>query len=290
MRMRLNSFRITRFSSRVLGLVLLLTGTMGAPALVTGEDFRYPLSAAVTKGGVVYVADRNLPGVWKVTNGSLSIYFRASKKFRTPLNAIRCVAADHDGKLLACDTGTRQVYRFDKAGKPQPLVTEKTGIGIPMDVVADSKGNLFVSDLEVHWIWKLPAGGGKPTKFAEISAPRGLAIDKQDRVWVIAYITDQIRRITPDGKVEVLVKGRPFRFPHDIVLDHNNVAYVSDGYGKTIWKVGADGKPKSWISGKPLVNPVGLAWKGKNLLIVDPRANAVFEATPDGKLSRFAPK
>lgn len=278
------------FSVRHAGVVLLLAGTMFVPSLAGAEDFRYPLSAAVTKGGIVYVADRNLPGVWKMTNGSPSVYFQASKKFRTPLNAIRCVATDRDGNLLACDTGMRQVYRFDKKGTPQPLVKEKTGIGIPMDVVADSKGNLFISDLEVHWIWKLPAGGGTPTKFAEIPAPRGLAIDKQDRVWVIAYVKDQIRRISPDGKVEVLVRGRPFRFPHDIVLDDKNVAYVSDGYGKTIWKIAADGKPQAWITGKPLVNPVGLAWKGRNLLIIDPRAGAVFEATPDGKLTRFAPK
>ena len=278
------------FSVRHAGVILLLTGSMFKLHIAGAEEFRYPLSAAATKGGIVYVADRNLPGVWKLTNGSPAIYFQASKKFRTPLNAIRCVATDRDGKLLACDTGTRQVYRFDKTGKPQPLVKEKTGIGIPMDVVADSKGNLYVSDLEVHWIWKLPAAGGQPKKFAEIPAPRGLAIDKQDRVWVIAYVKDQIRRITPDGKVEVLVKGRPFRFPHDIVLDDKNVAYVSDGYGKTIWKIGADGKPKAWITGKPLVNPVGLAWNGKNLLIVDPRANAVFQATPDGKLTQFSPK
>jgi len=41
----------------------------------------------------------------------------------------------------------------------------------------------------------------------------------------------------------------------------------------------------SVYQGKPLVNPVGLAWQGKQLLVVDPRAKAVFQISNEGKLS-----
>ena len=68
--------------------------------VVAATEFVYPLAVTAQADGVIYVADRNLPGVWKVVNGQKSIYFQGSKKFRTPLNAVRCLAIDHQGKLM----------------------------------------------------------------------------------------------------------------------------------------------------------------------------------------------
>lgn len=280
-------------SGNFIGLLLVSAVTASTlPTTGRAEDFKYPLSAAVTADGTVYVADRNLPGIWKITDGKKEIYFQGSKKFRTPLNAVRCVALDKKGRLLAGDSSTREVYRFDKSGKPIPLTN--AGIGIPMSIVVDSDGNLLVADLELHRIWKVPSEGGEPQEFAVVPAPRGLAIDKQNRVWVVSHGKNQLLRLSADGKqVETIVKGRAFQFPHNVVLDKENTAYISDGYAKTIWKVGPAGKPEKWISGEPFVNPVGLAWQGDNLLIVDPRANNIFVADKEGNvqpLSVKAPK
>ena len=55
-------------------------------------QLQYPIDIAVS-GEDLIVVDRNLPGVFKIEkNGKLSELFKASKKFRTPLNAARCVA------------------------------------------------------------------------------------------------------------------------------------------------------------------------------------------------------
>ena len=269
---------------KFLGLIIVSVATVSTfPADGQAEDFQYPLSATVTADGTVYVADRNLPGIWKITDGKKEIFFQALKKFRTPLNAVRCVALDNKGRLLAGDSATREVYRFDKSGKPTPLTN--AGIGIPMSIVVDSDGNLFVADLELHRIWKVPAEGGKPEKFAAVPAPRGLAIDKENRVWVVSHGKNHLLRFSADGKqVETIVTGRAFRFPHNIVLDKENTAYISDGYAKSVWKVGPEGKVEKWIGGEPFVNPVGLAWQGDNLLIVDPKANKVFVADKEGNV------
>jgi DNA-binding beta-propeller fold protein YncE len=277
---------------KFIGLLIVSVAIVSTfPATAQAEDFKYPLSAAVAADGTMYVADRNLPGIWKITDGKKEIFFQGSKKFRTPLNAVRCVALDKKGRLLAGDSATREVYRFDKSGKPTPLTN--SGIGIPMSIAVDSDGNLFVADLELrsklHRIWKIPAEGGKPEEFAAVPAPRGLAIDKQNRVWVVSHGKDQLLRISADGKkVETIVKGRAFQFPHNVVLDKDNTAYISDGYAKSVWKVGPEGKPEKWITGKPLVNPVGLAWQGDNLIIVDPRANNIFVADKEGKVQPYA--
>ncbi len=143
--------------------IALFVLSVGATAS-TAEELRYPLSIAVHRSGAVYLADRNLPGVWRIEGERLGLFFRGSKKFRTPLNAIRCVAFDGDGKLLAGDTATRDIYRFDEKGSPQSLTGKGKPfgqIGIPMAIVADSEGNLLVSDLETHRIVKVPKEGGE---------------------------------------------------------------------------------------------------------------------------------
>jgi sugar lactone lactonase YvrE len=245
----------------------------------------YPLSIAVAESGKLYIADRNLPGVWQVDGSDLSMLFKGSKRFRTPLNAVRCVALDKNGSLLAGDSATREVYRFGDDGKPVPLTDG--GIGIPMGITVDSKGQLLVADLELHRIWKVPAEGGKPEQLAEVPAPRGVCIDNDDNLWVVSHGKDHVVRVSPDGKVEAVVKGRPFQFPHTIVLDQDKTAYVCDGYAKAVWKVPQGGEPAKWVSGEPLVNPVGLAQRGDGLLVVDPRANAVFEIDATGKPTKL---
>ena len=249
------------------------------------ESLRYPLSAAVTKDGTVFLADRNLPGIWRLKDGKLEVFFQASKKYRTPLNAVRCVALDADGKLLAGDSATRDVYRFDEAGHPTPLTGG--GIGIPMDIAVAEDGSLRVSDLELHRIWKVPAKGGKPEKWADIRAPRGIATAADGSLWVLSRGDNQVVRITADGKQQPILKGQPLPFPQDIVFDDQGVAYISDNYSRAVWKLEAGKPPTKWIDGDPLVNPVGLARKGPNLLVVDPRVPAVFEVTVDKKISKL---
>lgn len=247
---------------------------------------QYPLSAAATDAGPIFVADRNLPGVWKIESGKLARFFEGSKKYRTPLNAVRCLVMDRSGALIAGDTATREVYRFDSDGKPVPLT--EGGIGMPMSVAVNSRGELLVADLELHRIWRVPGAGGKPEQLAEVQAPRGVAIDHEDNLWVVSHGQNHVVRVTPAGKVETAVPGRPFLFPHNIALAADNTAYVTDGYSKAVWKIPRGGKPEKWVAGTPLVNPVGLAWRKQNLLVVDPHANAVFEIAPDGKLTKVA--
>lgn len=272
---------LSRYCSVILFLMFLSTTSVSQAA-----EMLYPLSVAAPAEGPVYVADRKLPGIWSVENGKATSYFTGSKVFRTPLNAVRCVTVDPQGRVIAGDSSTREVYRFEKAGeKPTPLTNG--GIGIPMDVVVTKNGDLLVSDLELHQIWKVPAAGGEPTLFAKVSAPRGLALDQAENLWVVSGTADQLLKVTPDGKVTVVVKGRPFNFPHDVVVLDDGTAIVSDGYEKALWKVTPDGKTEKWISGEPFKNPVGIALQGKNILVSDPHAKTVFSVDPEKKINNL---
>ena len=269
----------------VILFVLFLTASTVTPLGLPAADFKYPLSVAATPDGTLYVADLRLPGIWKITGDKAEVFFQASKKFRTPLNAVRCLAVDSKGRLLAGDSATREVYRFGKDGKPVPLT--KGLLGIPMAIAADGKGMLYVSDLETQRIWTFSEEGGKPKEFAVISGVRGLAFAKDGKLFVVNAGKNQLVAFTTDGNREPIVKGRSFRFPHNVAVSADGTAYVADGYGKCVWKI-AKGKPAEKLaSGGEFVNPVGLLLHKGKLLVVDPRANAIFTVTLQGKVSRL---
>lgn len=252
-------------------------------------EFNYPLAVTATADGIIYVADRNLPGVWKIEGGSKSIYFQGSKKFRTPLNAVRCLAIDHEGHLLAGDSSTRDVYRFDDQAVPQPLTDG--WIGIPMAMAVAPDGTIYTADLELHRIWKMPKEGAKePEEFAVINSPRGLTLDPDGNLWVLSTSSrdGQIQKVTPDGGIEPFVKGHPFNLPHNIVRMDDGSFFVTDNYEHCVWKVTAAGEKEKWVVGEPLDRPVGLARSGANLLIADPHIRTIFSLAPDRKLTVIA--
>jgi len=264
----------------------------GSGSLLVAGGPEYPLGITADSEGRVFLADRNLPGVWKIDQGKASLVFQASKKFRTPLNAVRCLAVDAKGMLYAGDSSTREVYRFNDQGQPEPLA--KGGVGIATAIAFDAANNLIVADLEFPGrIVRIPESGGEPSEIAQINAPRGVAVDKDGAIWVVTHGKDrQVVKILGDGKVETLVSGRPFEFPQSIALDVQGNGYVADGYSKAIWKISPDGKTTKLVEGNGLLHPDCVARRGEGLVVVDPRAlkdtpgsSGVFQLTLDGKLS-----
>ncbi len=199
------------------------------------------------------------------------------------------MAIDHQERLLAEDSSTRDVYRFGDQGQPQPLTAG--WIGIPMAIAVAPDGTIYTADLEVHRIWKMPAEGAKePTEFAVINSPRGLTLDPDGNLWVLSTSSrdGQIQKVTPDGKIEPFVKGRPFELPHKFVRMDDGSFFVTDNYGHCVWKITPAGEKQQWVVGPPLDRPVGLCRSGENLLIADPHIRTVFSLAPDKTLSILA--
>lgn len=266
---------------KLLRVPILLVAVLCSSASSAQETFEYPISIAVSEAGT-YVADLNLPALWKLDGKDLSLEFKASKKFRTPLNKIRCVEFDNEGRLFAGDSATREVYRFDE-GKPVPLTGGS--VGIPMDIAFNSAGDMFVTDLEIQRVMKIAKDASEPEEVAQIAGCRGLFVDHEDHLWVVSTTKDQLHRIAPDGKAEVIVKDRPFQFPHTVVVNADLTAYVCDGYAKTIWRIPQGGEPAALVKGEPFVNPVGMALHRGKIYVADPRATGVYEIDMEGKVT-----
>lgn len=239
----------------------------------------YPLDTVVDKDGTAYVVDRNLPGVWRRKDDQVEVFVRGSKRYREPLNAARSIAIDQSGKILVGDSSTREIYRIDDDGKPQPL----TGgaIGIPMDIAVRADGTLMVADLETRALIRVSADGKEVKQVAKVN-PRGVFVDGQDRVWVVSQDAQQLQIVSDDGKSKAVVDKKTFDFPHQVVVNSRGEAFVSDGYKKAIWKVVEGSAPEVVVSGPPLDNPVGLALVDDEVVITDPRARQVFRLK-DGK-------
>jgi sugar lactone lactonase YvrE len=266
--------------------IAILAAAWIAPAFAA-DGLQYPLAVIADAKGTVYVADRDLPGVWKFADGQLTIYFQGSKKFRTPLNAVRCLALDKDGKLLAGDSATREVYRFDDAAQPQPLT--KGNVGIPMCLAVAVDGAIYASDLEIQHLVKIPAGGGEPALVAAVPAVRGMAFDKEGRLWAARQDNGSVVRFSADFQQQEVVAPPQFQFSHHLVFSGDGTAYVADGYAKTIWKL-AGTQLQPLLQGDPLKNPVGLAWSEPHgLLVADPHQKAVYRVSADGKAERLIP-
>lgn len=267
--------------------MLSLSCAMSATAAAQ-ESLVYPLDVAVGPDETVYIADRKLPGLWKIQDGKLEVFFQASKTFRTPLNAVRCVVVDGDGTVFVGDSATREVYAFDTDAKPVPLTNGY--IGIASDLLIDGD-EIIVSDLETQRIWKFPKTGGEPQEVALIAGVRGLAKDADGQLICVTTLEDPVRRVGEDGQLEVLLPDRPFELPHHCVIVENEI-YVADNYAGAIWKsaLSSDAQPVKFAQGEPLQKPVGLCRYKDGFLVADPHAKQIFMLSADGKVSAFPMK
>lgn len=258
---------------------------LAVAVVAAAEELKYPLAIAANGKGGSVLADRDLPGLWRLHNGHAEVLFQASNKFRTPLNAVRCVAVDAEGIVFAGDSGAREVYRLDSDGNLVPLTGGQ--IGIPMSIAIAASGDLLVADLEAHRIWQVPATGGAPKSVVEIAAPRAITLDSLGRLWIISQGENQVLRRDAEGKLKVVVAGRPFEFPSAISVNSEGEAFVCDTYAKAVWKLTENEAPIKFAEGEPLVSPVSLTWLDGRLLVVDPRAKAVIEIDSAGKAGIF---
>ena len=256
------------------------TPTKAAPA--------YPLAVAVS-GNDVYTVDLDLPGVWK--SGDATVLFaEGTKLLRKPMNRPRCVAIHPAKGILVGDTATREIYWIESKGaEPKPLTNGYLGVVMALAVSPDGK-TIYAGDAEKRATFKLPVEGGKPELVARVNA-RGLAFDSDGKLWAVTPDAAAVKRIdVASGDVEDIVTGRPFQYPNGLCWagDHG---YVTDGYGKCIWKFTPDGKTEKWHEGEPLVGPVGIAVTDKSIFVADPKQKEVYEFDRESKTpkARLAP-
>ena len=163
------------------------------------------------------------------------------------------LVVDRDGSILLADSYNHVILRIDRDG----YLTRFAGTGergrggegvkalessfaFPCDVRLDSKGNIFVADLENHRIRKITrdgvvttvagtgvpgySGDGGPALNAQLNSPWGILIDKDDNLLIADSNNDAIRKVGSDGIIHT-------------IAGNGQEGYEGDGGPATISKV-----------------------------------------------------
>jgi DNA-binding beta-propeller fold protein YncE len=193
--------------------------TIGLLAL-TGRGFSNPMNAAVTRDGIIYVANR-------------------SNSTQALQGAVRITICNVQGDYLD---------EFGKYGMEDGAFVWPTGIDV------DSQGNVFLADEHRHdvQVWNsdhqfVRKWGGFGSGDTQMNRPAGLAIDSHDEVLIADALNHRILRFTPEGRL--LAKwgsagageGK-FNIPWGVGVDGQDNVYVADWRNDRVQKFSRDGE------------------------------------------------
>lgn len=145
----------------------------------------------------------------------------------------------------------------------------------PMGIAEDDSGNIFISDREARFVWKVEpsgratviAGTGRSTGSnglsrtitrgleVDFASPEGLVVDKNGNILLADSFNHVIIKLDREGNVSHLVgngqrgfngDGKPaleasLANPYDVRLDSKGNVYIADVLNHRIRKVGLDG-------------------------------------------------
>ncbi|HEY5802452.1 MAG TPA: gluconolaconase [Lysobacter sp.] len=285
--------------------------------------FADPYGVAVASDGTVFVADAGdsnrirrigRDGVVSTVAGSVEGFVDGTgmaAAFNTPSG----LALDSAGNLYVADTGNHGIRKVS----PQGVVSTVAGTGTPghrdgpgaqaqfngpIGVAVDKHGRVYVADtyndrirvIAPDGVVSTLAGGEFPGyqdglgAQARFDTPTGLAIDGFGRIWVADTRNNAIRRVTPRGDVDTVLRGAPedanpvVHRPLSLAIAHDGVVYIAENSRGTVLQFTRDER-WSVITGaakeQRLSRPAGLAIDGDGgLYVADAASYRVHRIVP----------
>ncbi|UOE51410.1 gliding motility-associated C-terminal domain-containing protein [Mucilaginibacter sp. SMC90] len=253
----------------------------------------------------------------------------ATAQFKLPFG----ISIDASGNIYIAESGGG-IRMISAAGQVSSIGTDALPgppfnvpkLNNPRGVVKDKSGNLFVANYSNHNILKITPSGivtvfaginqngtaDGPGNVANIINPNGIAIDKDDNLYV-SDGNNAIRKISPSGYVYTLA-GQPsegtadglgnaakFKRPAGLAVDNNGNIYVADQGGLVIRKITPNGLVTT-IAGSGIFGtgdgngaaanfqyPVGITVDlSGNLYVTDGGIGTVRRISPDGEVKTIA--
>ncbi len=223
--------------------------------------------------------------------------------FLSPVNSVEVFAGSIQGDL----SGKRLQAQFDG----------------PRGMAYDSKGNLYISEINNHKIKKIDVNG-LVTDFAgsvvgdeigtletvKFNGPYGLTFDKDDNLYVADYFNHKIKKISPSGEV-TLVAGSgtqgyldgnaaeaQFYRPSKVQFDSKGNLFIMDAFNFRIRKLASDGTVSTFagsgengdLDGIGIGAKIGLSYDfiidaEDNILLADHGADKIKKITPNAEVT-----
>lgn len=188
---------------------------------------------------------------------------------------------------------TLYVARFgagevDKITSTGDVSVFATGLSYPLDLVADTAGNLYVSCNSERFgeatVQKITPDGTISTFATGLGSPTAIVFDRSGNLYATSEPKGIINQITPDGLVSVYATMSDE--PEGLAFDSSGNLFVSTLYGG-IYKITPE-KVVSHFTGRFSRWGTGLVIDANNNLYMGDDAATVFKITPNGEASPFA--
>jgi uncharacterized protein (TIGR03437 family) len=232
----------------------------GGPA--TSAQLSNPWSVAVDSAGNLYIADKNIHRIRKVTpggiistvagNGSAGYSGDSGPATSAQLNFPEGVAVDSVGNLYIADTRNSRVRKVTSGG----IISTVAGGGAfnlgdggpaiganlgPAGVAVDRAGNLYIADTDNQRIRRVTPGGtistvagngisgysgdGGPAGSAQLNNPAGVAVDSAGKLYIADSVNNAIRLLRPSDTAP----APPFITPGGIVPVYSSANTIQPG-------------------------------------------------------------
>lgn len=142
-----------------------------------------------------------------------------------------------------------QIWKLDTEGN---LTIFATGLSGASGNAFDSQGNLFQSNIAAGTVSKVTPSGSVSTFVTNrISCPVGIAIDKEDNLFVCnccGQFANTITKVTPSGSASQFAASNLLACPNGITLDHEENLYVSNFNNGSVIKISPEGQTSFFAS------------------------------------------
>lgn len=208
-------------------------------------------SAATTSQNLVWPPPPDIPRVKHIATIYSEESIGAVKKpsifdrliGRDPRSSMRSlrrpygICTDSTGRIYVADSGQGMVFIFDRANKLVTFLGDKGQgkLDWPIDVVADSADNIYVSDVRIQNVYIFnPDGSFKSAlaKQGEIVVPAGLGYDRErNRILVVDSKAHNVKVYTTGSEFITKFGERgigegQFNFPTNIIVGNDGYVYV----------------------------------------------------------------
>ena len=203
------------------------------------------------------------------------------------------LVVDQDGTILLTDSYNHVIWRLDQDGYltrfagngergrgEEGVKALESPFAFPCDVRLDSKGNIFVADLENHRIRKITrdglvttvagsgvagyAGDGGPAINAQLNSPWGIFLDKDDNLLIADTNNDRIRKVGSDGIIQTIAgngqegyegdggpaKAAKLNAPQSLAIDAAGRILIGDEHNDAIRVLELDGTIRTLVGSK----------------------------------------